>query len=100
MSSRFFGVVPSSALQRQQQLMCQGPTSQKLDMLPLQTWQQWYGEFYSCGEGGVGILRRQRGDGPLPIEEFLFLRKGHAAIGLALISETSKAACSTFPVVL
>lgn len=28
-----------------------------------------------------------------------FLEKGHLAIGLALISETSKAACSTFLVV-
>lgn len=39
-------------------------------------------------------------EGPLAVEEFLFLKKGHAAVGLVLVSETSKAACSTFPVVL
>lgn len=99
-SSKVFGILPSYALQRQQQCLYQGLTSQKLDMLLLQTWQKWHGEVSSSGEGGVWILRRQRGDGPLPVEEFLFLKKGHAAIGLALISETTKAACSPFPVVL
>lgn len=45
------------------------------------------------------ILRRQRGDGSLPVEEFLFLKEVLVAIGLALVSDTSKAACSTFPVI-
>lgn len=100
MSSSFFGVLWFSKLQRQQQLLNQGPTSQKLDMLPLQTWQQWYGKVYSSGEEGVCILGRQRGGDPLAVEEFLFLKKDHAAVGLVLVSETSKGACSTFPVVL
>lgn len=39
-------------------------------------------------------------EGPLAVEEFLFLKKVHAAVGLVLVSETSKGACSTFPVVL
>ena len=45
-------------------------------------------------------MGRQRGEGPLAVEELLFLKKGGVAVGLGLVAETSKAACSTSPVVL
>lgn len=45
-------------------------------------------------------MGRQKGAGPLAIEELPFLKKAGAAVGLGLVAETSKAACSALPVVV